>query len=64
MKILYVNDKGNFQAAQFPSSWALLTSNQILLSQLKKTAWHPADNKHAFLWTDDYSNLVPLLKWK
>jgi spermidine synthase len=64
LQVYSLTDKGNLEAGQFPSKWALLTANQTLLAQLKSTEWHFSDNRAPqFLWTDDYSNIVPLLKW-
>lgn len=63
MNVYYVIDAGNLKSGQFQSEWALLTSNQELMSTLKQTKWQPVNDKNQFLWTDDYSNIVPLLKW-
>ena len=64
LKVYYLTDKGNFKLGQLASEWALLTSNQDLIVKLKESAWLPVDDKQQFLWTDDYSNIIPLLKWR
>ncbi|BCA96444.1 hypothetical protein TUM19329_28050 [Legionella antarctica] len=63
LQVLYLLDKGNSKFGQFQSEWAVLTSNQDLILELTDNAWRPTDEKKQFLWTDDYSNIVPLLKW-
>ena len=46
------------------AKWALLAANQDLAFKLMQdTHWHFAAEDKQFLWTDDYSNLIPLLKW-
>ncbi len=63
LEVLSLLDKGNSQFGQLQSEWAVLTSNQDLILGLKESNWRPTDEKRQFLWTDDYSNIVPLLKW-
>ena len=62
LKVLFLFDNGNAKYEQLQSEWAVLTSNQNLIRRLQESAWHLADDKKQFLWTDDYSNIVPLLK--
>lgn len=64
MMVFYLVHKGDPKLGQFNSEWALLTTNQPLAFKLMNgTGWRfVADNKQ-LLWTDDYSNIVPLLKW-
>ncbi|MCL9683940.1 spermidine synthase [Legionella maioricensis] len=62
LNVLSLLDKGNAKFGQFPSEWAVLTANQNLILKLKENKWRSADDKKQFLWTDDYSNIVPLLK--
>ena len=64
LQVYSINDRGNLKAGQFPSKWAVLTANQRLLAKLKSSDWQLSDDKAPqFLWTDDYSNIVPLLRW-
>ena len=64
MMVFFVDHQGDRKLGQFDSQWALLTSNQPFAFKLmKNTGWRfVADNKQ-MLWTDDYSNIIPLLKW-
>ncbi|QLZ68250.1 spermidine synthase [Legionella sp. PC1000] len=64
LKVLYLNNKGLLSLGQFDSQWAFLTSNENLAFQIMKgTHWHFNTSDEQFLWTDDYSNLIPLFKW-
>ncbi|KTD72670.1 spermidine synthase [Legionella tucsonensis] len=64
LMVLYVNNKGVLAQGQFNSEWAFLTSNANLASQLiRGTNWQFNESGEQFLWTDDYSNLIPLFKW-
>ncbi|USQ14679.1 fused MFS/spermidine synthase [Legionella lytica] len=57
-------DQGNAALGQFASQWALLTINQDLAAKLMNANdWHFVANNKQLLWTDDYSNIIPLLKW-
>ncbi|CAM2984425.1 spermidine synthase [Legionella steigerwaltii] len=62
--VFYINYKGIPALAQFDSQWAFLTSNEALAFQLMKGSnWRFDASDEQFLWTDDYSNVIPLLKW-
>ena len=62
LQVLYLLDKkGNPKLAQFPSKWAVLTRNQNLVHQLEQKGWQHVDERKQFLWTDDYSNIIPVL---
>lgn len=62
--VLYLNNKGMLALGQFDSQWAFLTSNENLALQIMKgTYWRFNTRGEQFLWTDNYSNLIPLLKW-
>lgn len=64
LMVFYVIDKGQPSLGQFPSEWALLTMNQDLIFKLMRgTNWHFVAGAKQLLWTDDYSNVIPLLKW-
>lgn len=55
-------DNGNATLGQFASEWVLLTANSSLANLLmSKENWKFAIES-GYLWTDDYSNLLPLLK--
>lgn len=48
----------------FPARWALLTKNRAFLdTELLREAARPVplNQRHVRLWTDDYTNLLPLL---
>ncbi len=64
MIVLHKMQAPNQRLGQFAAEWALLTNNESLAGQLlSKQGWHfVADNKTQ-VWTNDYSNLIPLLKW-
>lgn len=54
----------NTKMGQFASEWVLLTSNQeFSVSLMRSAGWRFVIENNNRLWTDDYSNLVPLLKW-
>lgn len=64
LMVFYTMDQGNAELGQFASEWALLTMNQNLAFKLMHGSnWHFVANNRVFLWTDDYSNIIPLLKW-
>ncbi|WP_454780729.1 spermidine synthase [Legionella sp. WA2022007384] len=64
LKMLYINNKGSLSLNQFDSEWAFLTANEHLAFQLaKETNWQFFKGDEQILWTDDYSNIIPLLKW-
>ncbi|MFI4919341.1 MAG: spermidine synthase [Legionellales bacterium] len=59
----YVPHKGDAKLGQLDSEWALLTANQPLAYQLMAGGgWRFLAENKQFLWTDDYSNIIPLLK--
>jgi hypothetical protein len=63
MMVLHMIYKGEPKLGQFDSEWALLTTNQPLaLNLMRGYGWSfVADNKQ-MLWTDDYSNIIPLFR--
>lgn len=62
--VLYLNNQGVLALGQFDSEWAFLTANEHLAFHLmKETRWQFDASNAQFLWTDDYSNLIPLFKW-
>lgn len=64
LMVFFLADKGNASLGQFSSEWALLTQNEALAFKLMgSTNWRFGADTQQFLWTDDYSNIIPLLKW-
>ncbi len=64
LMVLHIRHKGNVALGQFDSEWALMSTDQNLAFNLMKdTQWRFVASDKEFLWTDDYSNLLPLLKW-
>lgn len=61
--VFYTRHKGDPKLGQFPSYWALLTTNEHLANQLMQagSGWRFLTEDRQVLWTDDYSNIVPLL---
>ncbi len=52
------------QRGEFTSTWMLLTDNAGFFSMPDVAhASSPDENPRARLWTDDYSSLLPLLRW-
>lgn len=61
---LYTVHQGDPKLGQFDSKWALLTANEDLaFAVMDKTGWRFLADSNQFLWTDDYSNVIPLLRW-
>lgn len=63
LMIFYINHHGDIKKQQFDSQWILLTDNESLHPALTKLGWRFLINNKQFLWTDDYSNIIPLLRW-
>lgn len=64
MIVLHKLQAGNTSLGQFPSEWALLTTNEQLAGTLlSKEGWRFVADAKTQVWTNDYSNLIPLLKW-
>ena len=65
MIVLHKKESANPRLGQLASEWALLTSNEPLAgSLLGKNGWRFVTDVQRIVWTDDYSNLLPLLKWQ
>lgn len=63
MMVFYLDHKGDRKKGQFSSQWALLTSNQSLAFKIMKgSGWRFMTDGKQLLWTDDYSNIIPLLR--
>lgn len=63
MIVLQKQQEGNNRLGQFASNWALLTFNERLAGQLISEGWRFVAEPESILWTNDYSNLVPLLNF-
>jgi spermidine synthase len=62
--VFHLIHTGNPAKGEFPSEWALLTMNEDLVFRLTQNSqWRFVASDKQFLWTDDYSNIIPLLKW-
>lgn len=62
MMVFGIYHQGDPSKRQYSSQWALLTKNENLLMQLHRSNWHFMTSQMKDTWTDDYSNLIPLLK--
>jgi SAM-dependent methyltransferase len=60
-----VHSHGDEQNGLYFSDWILVTANQAFLSQPEvfNNAFRTPVRADARLWTDNYSSLLPLLKW-
>jgi hypothetical protein len=63
MIILHKSQVKNESLGQFDSQWVLLTMNDQLAGKfLNEQGWRFVADADTQLWTNDYSNLIPLLK--
>nr|WP_302473912.1 fused MFS/spermidine synthase [Legionella sp. PL877] len=61
--VLHKFHSADNKKGQLASEWVLLTANQPLaLTLMREEGWHFVAEGKTILWTDDYSNLIPLLK--
>lgn len=61
--VLHKQDSGDPRLGQFPSEWAIITSNENLAFRLmSKNKWRFVNENNGLIWSDDYSNIIPLLK--
>lgn len=62
--VLHKLQAANKQAGQFISEWVLMTPNEAMANDLiRDHGWRFVAQHESYLWTDDYVNIVPLLKW-
>ncbi|KTD13407.1 spermidine synthase [Legionella jamestowniensis] len=62
--VLHKLQPADAKKGQLASEWGLLTANQPFAVSLMRTAgWRFVSENEERLWTDDYSNVIPLLKW-
>lgn len=60
--MLYNYSTGNTLLGQLPSQWVLLTPSQTLANEVMQLPkWHFMTDLTSLHWTDDYSNIIPLL---
>lgn len=65
LMVFHIAHQGDAKLGQFNSEWALLTDNESLVFQLMAgSGWQFVADNRQYLWTDDYSNIIPLLKWQ
>jgi len=64
MIVLHKQQGGDTHLGQLASEWALLTTNEVLAAHLlSQQGWRFVADAEARLWTNDYSNIAPLLRW-
>lgn len=64
MIVLHNKQSLNPRLGQLGSEWALLTTNERLASQLMgRGGWRFVTDIETRLWTNDYSNVIPLLRF-
>jgi hypothetical protein len=65
MDVRRVPSLANEQRGEFTATWMLLTDNPIFFTQsdVASRVRQPADDSKVHLWTDDYSSLLPLVRW-
>jgi predicted O-methyltransferase YrrM len=65
MKAMRVSSFANDNRGEFTAHWMLLTNNAgfFALPEVAAQARQPAENPRVRLWTDDYSSLLPIIRW-
>jgi len=65
MHAMRVTNPPNDERGEFSSTWMLLTDNAAFFAQpgVEGKARQPVENPKVHLWTDDYSSLLPLIRW-
>lgn len=65
MKAMTVSSFANDDRGEFTAHWILLTDNAefFALPEVVGKARRPTENPSVRLWTDDYSSLLPILRW-
>jgi spermidine synthase len=66
MDVRRVSSFANEPLGEFTATWMLLTNNPSFFGQpeVASRVRQPTENFSIRLWTDDYSSLLPLLRWK
>jgi hypothetical protein len=65
MKSMRVSSFSNEARGEFSATWMLLTDNEAFFSQpeVSGRVHQPEERAGLRLWTDDYSSLLPVLRW-
>ena len=65
MKAMRVSSFSNDAIGEFSATWVLLTDNDVFFSQPEVSGRvnQPEERAGLRLWTDDYSSLLPVLRW-
>jgi hypothetical protein len=61
LKWLRIHNRSDAARGIYSADWIILTRNESLIADLLPHS-RPAKPKPAVLWTDDYSNLIDVLK--
>jgi len=65
MDVRRVSSVANEQRGEYTATWMLATDNSAFfaLPEVAQRAKQPVEDAKARLWTDDYSSLLPLIRW-
>jgi spermidine synthase len=65
MKAMRVSSFANDKRGEYTATWMLLSNNADFFANpvVKSQARQPAKDPKVHLWTDDYSSLLPILRW-
>jgi predicted O-methyltransferase YrrM len=65
MDVRRVSSLANERRGEFTATWMLLTDNPNFFAEPEVASGvrQPANDPKAKLWTDDYSSLLPLIRW-
>jgi hypothetical protein len=65
MNVRRVSSLGNVQRGEFTATWMLLTDNPSFFAgpDVASRVRQPVEDPKAHLWTDDYSSLLPFIRW-
>jgi spermidine synthase len=65
MDVRRVSSVANEQRGEYTATWMLLTTSPTFFTQpeVASQVRQPSSDASARLWTDDYSSLLPLLRW-
>jgi hypothetical protein len=65
MKAMRVSTPANDNLGEFSATWMLLTNNPAFFNEPEvfNHASKPTLDPKVRIWTDDYSSLLPILRW-
>jgi spermidine synthase len=65
MDVRRVSSVANQERGEFTATWMLLTNNRSFFTQpeVASRVRQPDEDLGVHLWTDEYSSLLPLLRW-